>query len=73
MAPKYAVIGSGLIGSAAARHLAEAGHDVTLIGVPEERSAELNTFASHHDEGRVTRIVDPDPVWSIAARRSIER
>ncbi|MCB0990593.1 MAG: FAD-binding oxidoreductase [Acidimicrobiales bacterium] len=73
MAPKYAVVGSGLIGSAAARHLAEAGNDVTLIGVPEERSAELNTFASHHDEGRVTRIVDPDPVWSIAARRSIER
>ncbi len=28
-------------------------------------------FASHYDEARITRIVDPDPVWSTLAARSI--
>ncbi|WP_456821601.1 FAD-dependent oxidoreductase [Bradyrhizobium sp. USDA 4502] len=32
---KLAVIGRGLIGSAAARHLSKMGHDVALIG-PDE-------------------------------------
>ena len=31
-----AVIGRGLIGSAAARHLAKAGHEVVLIGPGQE-------------------------------------
>lgn len=71
-----AVVGRGLWGAAAARHLARAGHRVTLIGpdeppVPFERHD--GVFASHYDEGRITRVLDADPVWSELAEASIDR
>ena len=71
-----AVIGRGLWGAAAARHLAEAGDLVTLIGpdepdVPFERHD--GVFASHYDEGRITRVLDADAVWSQLAEASIDR
>lgn len=70
-----AVIGAGMIGAAAARHLAQAGHDVVLIGPPEpqEKSTHQGVFASHYDEGRITRALDPWPFWSMASRASIGR
>ncbi|WP_210877913.1 NAD(P)/FAD-dependent oxidoreductase [Roseovarius autotrophicus] len=70
-----AVIGRGLIGSAAARHLARAGHEVVLIGPDEPVAivAHQGVFASHYDEGRITRSLDPDPFWSRASRTSIAR
>lgn len=70
-----AVIGRGLIGSAAARHLAEAGHVVVLIGPsePEVMATHPGVFASHYDEGRITRALDPDPFWSRVSRASIAR
>ncbi|MCA0920553.1 NAD(P)/FAD-dependent oxidoreductase [Pseudooceanicola nanhaiensis] len=70
-----AVIGRGLIGSAAARHLAKAGGQVTLIG-PDEPAAlatHEGVFGSHYDEGRITRGLDPAPFWSRASRASIAR
>jgi len=69
------VVGRGLIGAAAARHLAAAGHGVTLIGPdePEDRAAFAGPFASHHDEGRITRALDADPFWSRVSRASIAR
>lgn len=73
--PQVAVIGRGLIGSAAARHLAESGHSVALIGPPEPavRQSWTGPFSSHPDEGRITRIAGRSPVWSVLAARSIER
>ena len=73
--PSIAVVGRGLIGSAAARHLAMAGHDVTLIGPgePATRSVHKGVFGSHYDEGRITRLLDPHPVWADAAKASIAR
>ncbi len=70
-----AVVGRGLIGSAAARHLAKAGQTVTLIGPdePAERAAHNGVFASHYDEGRITRGLDPWPFWSRVSRASIAR
>ncbi len=70
-----AVIGRGLIGSAAARHLAESGLRVAAVGPdePADHSTWTGPFASHFDEGRITRISDRHPVWSELARRSIER
>lgn len=70
-----AVIGSGMIGSAAARHLAEAGSSVALVGAhePEEFSSAPGPFSSHYDEGRVTRISDFSPQWAELAARSIDR
>ncbi len=70
-----AVVGRGMIGSAAARHLAEAGLAVAAVGPdePTDWSAWTGPFASHFDEGRITRVSDRHPAWSLAARRSIER
>ncbi len=70
-----AVIGRGMIGSAAARHLAQAGRSVALVGTGE--SADYNNsdvpFASHYDEGRITRVSAANPVWAELASRSIRR
>lgn len=47
---KLAVIGRGLIGSAAARHLSKMGHDVALIGPdePADFSQHSGVFGSHY-------------------------
>jgi sarcosine oxidase len=62
---KLAVIGRGMIGSAAARHLSKMGHDVALIGPdePADFSRHNGVFGSHYDEGRITRRFDPEPFW----------
>lgn len=72
---KVAVIGRGLIGSAAARHLTEMTDGVVVIGPdePVSRNSHSGVFASHYDEGRMARIVDPTPEWAITAKRSIAR
>ncbi len=72
---KYIVIGCGIMGSAAAMHLAAASKAVALIG-PSEAMADTDAAipkASHHDEGRITRMLDADVFWSSMARRSIGR
>jgi len=74
-AAKLAVIGRGLIGSAAARHLSKMGHDVALIGPdePADFSRHGGVFASHYDEGRITRTFDTHPFWRQANSASIAR
>ncbi len=69
------VIGGGLIGGAAARHLAESGQRTALIAAaePDDWSSASGPFASHYDAGRVTRIIDRSPVWAELAARSIAR
>ena len=69
----FAVIGSGLIGSAVARFLSAASASVVAIGPnePVDWRAHHGVFASHYDQGRITRILDPDPVWATLAARSI--
>jgi sarcosine oxidase len=61
-----AVVGRGMIGGAAGRHLAERGHTVALIGPGDE-------YSSHGDAGRITRIVGRTGVWTELAASSIER
>jgi sarcosine oxidase len=70
-----AVIGRGLMGSAAARHLAEAGRDVGLIGPdePADRARHAGVFGSHYDSGRIARILDPQLLWARMAERAIHR
>ncbi len=72
---RYAVIGCGLMGAAAARHLANMAEGVALIGPPEpvDKTQHRGVFASHYDEGRITRTIDPDPVWAKLACNSIGR
>jgi len=72
---RVAVIGRGMVGSAAARHLAESGVSVALVGSgePADHSSAAGPFASHYDSGRITRISDSSPTWSELAARSIAR
>jgi sarcosine oxidase len=72
---EHIVIGKGLMGSAAARHLSAVGTQVALIGPdePTDRWTHQGVFASHYDEGRITRILDSDRIWALLAQRSIDR
>lgn len=70
-----AVIGKGLIGSAALRHLTEDFPQlrVCIIGPdePRNRKTHAGVFASHYDQGRITRVLDPSPLWGQLARDSL--
>lgn len=73
---KIAVVGKGLIGSAAARHLAKSGANVTLIGpdeVPGDFADHKGSFASHYDEGRITRKNDRRAFFARASAAAISR
>ncbi|QRM44988.1 FAD-dependent oxidoreductase [Rhizobium sp. BG4] len=72
---KYIVVGRGMMGAAAAKYLAMQADGVAVIGPdePENRRAHQGVFASHYDEGRITRTVDPDRDWARLANRSIAR
>ncbi|MGB1655335.1 MAG: NAD(P)/FAD-dependent oxidoreductase [Acidimicrobiales bacterium] len=70
-----AVIGRGMIGAAAGRHLAEAGHRTAVIGPgePPDRRRSQGPFCSHPDEGRITRIAARTQTWADVAAASIGR
>ena len=80
-AVEVAVIGRGMIGAAAARHLAEQGISCAVVGPAEpdgwadaaERQTWAGPFSSHFDEGRITRITASSMVWAELAARSIGR
>ena len=67
------VVGNGLIGAATARHLAEAGHRVTVIGPgePADPASHDGVFASHYDQGRLVSGFGGDPAWAAIGRRAI--
>src|SRR4051812_42773626 len=68
-----AVVGLGLIGSAALRHLAADG--VRCVGIgpgePPSFADHVGAFASHYDSGRITRHLDQRFEWAVLAARSI--
>ncbi|MEZ4634047.1 MAG: FAD-dependent oxidoreductase [Caldilineaceae bacterium] len=68
-----AVIGPGMIGAAAAHYLAEDGLNVVAIGPaePDNWRDHRGVWSSHYDQGRITRIIDADPIWTAWAARSI--
>ena len=72
---KIAVIGRGLWGAAAARHLAMARADVTLIGPaePTNKNTHTGVFGSHYDEGRITRKNALDEYWVGVSTAAIDR
>ena len=69
------IVGAGLMGSAAARHLALMGARVALIG-PEEPASNADhagVFASHYDAARITRKLDFRPNWARFSQAAISR
>ena len=72
---RFIVIGRGMMGAAAARYLSKWTDGIALIGPgePADYGRHDGVFASHYDEARITRTIDPDPVWARLANRSIER
>ncbi|WP_416914717.1 MAG: NAD(P)/FAD-dependent oxidoreductase [Roseicyclus sp.] len=71
----FVVIGRGLMGTACARYLAEAGCRVTLVGPdePSDPARHDGPFGSFHDAGRITRTIAHDPVWARLSSRSLAR
>ncbi|ACP25880.1 putative N-methyl-l-tryptophan oxidase [Sinorhizobium fredii NGR234] len=71
----FVIVGKGMMGAAAARHLSLAGARVALVGPdePDDWANHRGVFSSHYDNARITRTIDNDPVWARLARRSIER
>ncbi|XP_054756176.2 uncharacterized protein LOC129262148 [Lytechinus pictus] len=74
------VVGAGMVGSAAAKWLCKLQQDtkICLIGPLEPTEKEWEdgrreVFASHYDEGRVTRELDADYTWGLLGKRSIQR
>lgn len=69
------VVGAGLMGSAAARHLAEMGVKTALVGPeePEVKAAHTGVFASHYDEARITRKIDTRKNWARFSQAAINR
>lgn len=69
------VVGAGLLGASAARHAAENGLSVLLIGPsePVDKSKHEGLFSSHYDQGRITRQLDTNKDWSLLTKHSIER
>jgi sarcosine oxidase len=67
------VVGNGMFGAAATRHLSARGLQVVAVG-PDEPADPKNhdgVFSSHYDQARITRVIDADSVWAQLALRSI--
>ncbi len=67
------VVGKGLFGVAATRYLSQRGQRVLVIGPdePADWQTHPGVFASHYDQGRITRQLSYDPVWSQLAADAI--
>lgn len=62
-------------GASAARHLADKGLSIGVIGAaePDDHARHQGVFASHYDMGRITRRLDPKPDWCRFATRAMAR
>lgn len=71
----FIVVGKGMMGAAAARHLSRMTANIALIGPdePADRMIHTGVYSSHYDSGRITRTIDGDPDWALLANRSIAR
>ncbi|MEM8863513.1 MAG: FAD-dependent oxidoreductase, partial [Chloroflexota bacterium] len=70
---KFAVIGNGLMGSAAGRYLSEWSDSVVIIGSgePADHTTHNGVFSSHYDQGRLCRKASQDPVWHPVAYQAV--
>lgn len=69
------VVGAGPLGAATARHAAEAGARVVVVG-PEEPAGHADhegVWAGHYDQGRLCHVLEVPLVTSLLATRSMRR
>lgn len=71
----FIVVGKGMMGSAAFRHLAERSANTLLIGPdePVDPATHDGVFGAHYDEARLTHLHGKSPTWGELCRRSITR
>lgn len=71
----YLVIGKGLMGTAVAKYLSNVSNNVAVLGPdePTDWAKHEGVFASHYDQGRITRQLSKDEVWSILGQRAIQQ
>ncbi len=69
----YLVIGKGLMGTAVAKYLSAQSANVAVLGPdePTDVAKHEGVFASHYDQGRITRQLSDDVVWATLGQRSI--
>lgn len=70
-----AVVGAGPIGSATARHLADRGASVVVIGPEEPATYEdhQGVWAGYYDQGRLAHVLEVPLITSLLATRSLRR
>ena len=70
-----AVVGAGPIGSATARHLADRGVSVLVVGPDEPATFEdhQGVWAGYYDQGRLAHVLEVPLVTSLLATRSLRR
>ncbi|WP_067797996.1 NAD(P)/FAD-dependent oxidoreductase [Actinomadura formosensis] len=70
-----AVVGAGPIGAATARHLADQGAHVLIVGPaePPDYAGHDGVWSGHYDQGRLGHILEVPLVASLLAARSIRR
>lgn len=70
-----AVVGAGPIGSATARHLADRGVSVLVVGPDEPATFEdhQGVWAGYYDQGRLAHVLEVPLVTSLLATRSRRR
>lgn len=68
----YIVVGKGLFGAAAARHLSAVSTSLAVIGPDEPVDASRHTgvYASHYDQGRLQRHMSRNLIWAILSHRA---
>ena len=71
----YLVIGKGLMGTAVAKYLSEVSENVAILGPdePTDWAKHKGVFASHYDQGRITRQLSKDEIWSTLGQRAIQQ
>ena len=71
---EYIVVGNGLFGSAAARHLTNFSQSVAVIGPdePQDQTNHDGVFASHYDQRRLTRLIGRSKLWVDITRIAVD-